>query len=65
VYSVQCNREAIEIARIVAPDESLLHEDHNEYIVASFSNGCNTAYRTASLEVYLRAGRFIARQRER
>jgi len=52
----------MEIERIVAPGGSLLHENPNEYIAAGCdSSWRNAAYRTTSLEVYLRAYRVIHR----
>jgi len=57
--------EAMEIARIVASDESLLREDiSDKYIAASFGNGRCLSY-SVGLEVYLRACRFIACRTER
>ena len=44
----------MEIEQIVALDGSLLREDRDEYI-AGCGNECNAAYRTTSLEDYLRA----------
>ena len=45
----------MEIERIVAPGESLLCEDREEYFAAGCDNGRNAAYHTTSLEVYLHA----------
>ena len=46
----------MEIERIVAPGESLLREDRDEYIAAGCGNEWrNVAYRTTSLEVYFHA----------
>jgi len=38
VFSLEYNREAMEIARIVIRDEFVTPKDYDEYIAASFDN---------------------------